>query len=44
MTDDDDMTVFSDKRQRRVKMTAWIVIGALVLTGGGATVISLILG
>ncbi|MEV7756759.1 hypothetical protein AB0O16_03410 [Microbacterium sp. NPDC089180] len=44
MTDDDDMTVFSDKRQRRVKITAWIVIGALILTGGGATVISLILG
>ncbi|MDQ1123866.1 hypothetical protein [Microbacterium trichothecenolyticum] len=44
MTDDDDMAVFSDKRQRRVKITAWIVIGALVLTGGGATVISLILG
>ncbi|MCW2163063.1 hypothetical protein B0I12_000189 [Microbacterium hydrothermale] len=42
--DDDDMTVFSDKRQKRVKITAWIVIGALVLTGGGATVISLILG
>ncbi len=44
MTDeDDDMTVFSDKRQKRVKITAWVVIGALVLTGGGATVISLIL-
>ncbi|MEX8034108.1 hypothetical protein AB6V29_13810 [Microbacterium sp. 20-116] len=44
MTDDDDMTVFSDQRQKRVKITAWIVIGALILTGGGATVISLILG
>jgi len=45
MTDDDhDMTVFSDRRQKRVKITAWIVIGALILTGGGATVVSLILG
>ncbi|CAN3700575.1 MULTISPECIES: hypothetical protein [unclassified Microbacterium] len=44
MSDDDDMTVFSDKRQRRVKLTAWVVIGALILTGGGATVLTLILG
>ncbi len=44
MTDDDDMAVFSDKRQKRVKITAWVVIGALILTGGGATVLSLILG
>ena len=44
MSDDDDMTVFSDKRQRRVKLTAWVVIGALILTGGGATVLTLIRG
>jgi len=44
MTDDDDMSAFDAKRQRRVKITAWVVIAALVLTGGGATVISLILG
>ncbi len=44
MTNDDDMSVFDEKRQRRVKITAWVVIAALVLTGGGATVLSLILG
>jgi hypothetical protein len=44
MTNDDDMSVFDEKRQRRVKVTAWVVIAALVLTGGGATVLSLILG
>jgi len=44
VTNDDDMSVFDEKRQRRVKVTAWVVIAALVLTGGGATVLSLILG
>ncbi|WZH38052.1 MAG: hypothetical protein PIR02_05135 [Microbacterium enclense] len=44
MTNDDDMSVFDEKRQRRVKITAWVVIAALVLTGGGATVLTLIFG
>ncbi|MBT9607002.1 MULTISPECIES: hypothetical protein [unclassified Microbacterium] len=45
MTDhDDDMAGFDERRQRRVKITAWVVIAALVLTGGGATVLSLIFG
>lgn len=44
MTNDDDMSVFDERRQRRVKVTAWVVIAALVLTGGGATVLTLIFG
>jgi hypothetical protein len=44
VTNDDDMSVFDEKRQRRVKVTAWVVIAALVLTGGGATVLTLIFG
>ncbi len=44
MSDDDDLTAFNDTRQRRVKITAWVVIAALVLTGGGATVLTLIFG
>ncbi|MDI9892543.1 hypothetical protein ACF044_07555 [Microbacterium sp. NPDC016588] len=45
MTDhDDDMAGFDARRQRRVRITAWVVIGALVITGGGATVLSLIFG
>jgi hypothetical protein len=44
VTNDDDMSVFDEKRQRRVKITAWVVIAALVLTGGGATVLTLIFG
>lgn len=43
MTDhDDDMAGFDARRQRRVKITAWVVIGALILTGGGATLLALI--
>jgi hypothetical protein len=44
VTNDDDMSGFDEKRQRRVKVTAWVVIAALVLTGGGATVLTLIFG
>ena len=44
MTDDDDMALYSDKRQRRVKVTAWVVIAALIITGGGATVFALVFG
>ncbi|MBQ9916513.1 MAG: hypothetical protein IJO71_04840 [Microbacterium sp.] len=45
MTDhDDDMAGFDARRQRRIRITAWVVIGALVITGGGATVLSLIFG
>ncbi|MFS0792491.1 hypothetical protein [Microbacterium sp. 1P10AE] len=41
---DDDMAGFDARRQRRVKITAWVVIGALILTGGGATVLTLLFG
>ncbi len=44
MSDDDDMTLYSDKRQRRVKITAWVAIAALIITGGGATVFALLFG
>lgn len=43
MTDDDD-SVYSDARQRRIKMVAWVTIVALILVGGGFTVFALILG
>ncbi|MGC0368832.1 MULTISPECIES: hypothetical protein [unclassified Microbacterium] len=39
---DDDMADFDARRQHRVKITAWVVIGALILTGGGATLLALI--
>lgn len=42
MTDDDDYGVYSSARSRRIRITAWVVIIALILVGGGATVVSLL--
>ncbi|MCD2499960.1 MULTISPECIES: hypothetical protein [Microbacterium] len=41
--EDDDMRQ-RDRRLNRTRLVAWIVIGALILTGGGATVLALIFG
>lgn len=43
MTNEDD-SVYSDRRQKRIRVTAWVVIIALVLVGGGATVFALLFG
>lgn len=44
MSDDPEYEGFSRRRQARMKVVAWIVIGALVLVGGGSTVIALLFG
>lgn len=44
MTDDEEYGAFSETRQRRIKVVAWVVIVALILVGGGATVIALLVG
>ena len=36
--------LWSERRNRRIRAVAWIVIGALLITGGGATVFALIVG
>lgn len=41
---DDDYEGFASARQRRTKMVAWVVIISLILVGGGATVLSLLIG
>ncbi|RLK52260.1 hypothetical protein [Microbacterium telephonicum] len=41
---DDDYAGFADKRARRTKLVAWVVIVSLILVGGGATVLALIFG
>jgi hypothetical protein len=41
---DDDTSLYGEARQRRIRMVAWVVIVALIIVGGGATVISLLLG
>lgn len=42
MSDDDEYGSVNDLRQRRIRLVAWVVIVALILGGGGATVLSLL--
>lgn len=44
MTDDEDYGVYRGARNRRIRITAWVVIVSLILVGGGATVLSLLFG
>lgn len=44
MSDADDLEEFAAQRQNRTKVIAWVVIIALILAGGGATVLSLLFG
>ncbi|WP_277601768.1 hypothetical protein [Microbacterium sp. 4R-513] len=44
MSHDDEYADFNGARQRRVKVTAWIVIVSLIIVGGGATVLALLFG
>lgn len=39
---DDELLGFREDRQRRTRLVAWVVIIAMILAGGGATVLSLI--
>ena len=41
---DEDEAVYSEARQKRIRVVAWVVIVSLVLVGGGATVLALIFG
>lgn len=41
---DDGDDARSDRRQGRVRMVAWIAIIAMVVAGGGATVLTLLFG
>lgn len=45
MTDPDDEYVgMSARRTRRMRVIAWTVIVALILVGGGSTVLALLFG
>jgi hypothetical protein len=41
---DEDEAVYSEARQKRIRVVAWVVIISLVLVGGGATVFALLFG
>jgi hypothetical protein len=40
----EDLSVYSERRQKRIRVTAWVTIVSLILVGGGATVLALIFG
>ncbi|WP_277985768.1 hypothetical protein [Microbacterium protaetiae] len=44
MADDDEYGSLNERRQRHIKITAWVVIVALILVAGGATVFALLFG
>ena len=44
MADEDEYADFTARRQARMKLVAWTVIIALILVGGGATVLALLFG
>jgi hypothetical protein len=44
VTDDPEYAEFAGKRRARTRVVAWVVIIAMVLVGGGATVLSLLFG
>ncbi|UUT34388.1 hypothetical protein [Microbacterium elymi] len=44
MSSDEDYGPLNERRQRRIKVIAWVVIVALILVAGGATVLALLFG
>ena len=43
MANDDEYGDMQETRQKRVKVIAWVVIVSLIVVGGGATLIALLL-
>ena len=45
MTDlDEDYGDLGERRNRRIRVVAWVAIGSLLLVGGGSTVLTLLFG
>ncbi|QLD10308.1 hypothetical protein [Microbacterium oleivorans] len=42
--EDDEYAGFARGRSRRMRLTAWVAIVALILVGGGSTVFALLFG
>ncbi|MDQ4215093.1 hypothetical protein [Microbacterium capsulatum] len=40
----EDLSLYTERRQRRIRITAWVVIVALILVGGGSTVLAVLFG
>ncbi|MDR6867114.1 hypothetical protein J2Y69_001713 [Microbacterium resistens] len=46
MSDDlsEDYGDLGERRNRRIRIVAWVTIGALILVGGGATTLTVLFG
>lgn len=42
--DDGTDTPRAQRKHQRIRLVAWIVIGALVIAGGGSTILTLLFG
>ncbi|MEJ1089092.1 hypothetical protein WDU99_12285 [Microbacterium sp. Mu-80] len=40
----EDLSAYSEGRQKRIRVIAWVTIASLILVGGGATVLTLLFG
>ena len=38
----EDLSLYSERRQRRIRVTAWVVIVALIVVGGGSTLLAVL--
>lgn len=38
----EDLSIYSEVRQRRIRVVAWVTIISLILVGGGSTVLTLL--
>jgi len=41
---DEDYGDLGERRNRRIRVVAWVAIGSLLLVGGGSTVLTLLFG
>lgn len=38
----EDLSIYGEVRQRRIRVVAWVTIISLILVGGGSTVLTLL--
>lgn len=41
---EEDYGDLGERRNRRIRIIAWVAIGSLILVGGGSTMLTLLLG
>jgi hypothetical protein len=40
----EDLSAYSEGRQKRIRVVAWVTIVALIIGGGGAAILTLLFG